>query len=97
MGHQGFPEDEGCHFRIGAVVQEKIQGMECIPPFSFLDMSVKMQGQTCNSLCNYSDTGINRRRLHGIFLRHLFSGRRRSKEKPEHRRFGQLRFIPAFE
>jgi hypothetical protein len=65
--------------------------------FSFLDMSVKMQGQTCNSLCNYSDTGINRRRLHGIFLRHLFSGRRRSKEKPEHRRFGQLRFIPAFE
>jgi len=65
-------------------MQEKVQRMSCISLFTFINIAIKVQGQACNGLSDDSDTSVNRRRLHGVFLRHLFAGKGRSKEKPEY-------------
>ena len=83
VGHQRFPEDKGCHLRVGLAIQNLIQRM--IPRLFLVAVivchPVQMQRQCRNGLCQQTDTGIHSRDLHGCFLIHLLPGIGAAKHK----------------
>ncbi len=83
VGHQRFPEDKGCHFRIWLAIQNLVQRM--IPCLFLVAVVVRhpvqVQRQGGNGFCQQTDTGIHSRDLHSSFLIHLLPGIGTAKHK----------------
>lgn len=62
--HERFPENEGCHFGIRLVMQQKIKRVLRHSLFSVIGVLVNVQRQLCNCLRQHSHTGINCDDLH---------------------------------
>ena len=83
VGHHRFPEDKGCHFRVGLPIQNLVQRMisRLLLIAVFVCHPVQMQRKCRNGLCQQTDTGVHGRNLHGGFFIHLLPGIGTAKHK----------------
>ena len=82
VGHEGFPEHEGTHFRVWLVMEQQIQWV--VDGFLFaavLGVAVEVQRQASHGLRQDADAGIHRCHLHGAPLGDSFAGGGAAKEK----------------
>ena len=82
MGHEGFPEHEGTHFRVWLVMEQQIQRVvDSLFLTAVLGVTVEVKGQASHGLCQDADAGIHRRHLHGAPLGDGLAGGGAAEEK----------------
>ena len=69
VGHKGFPEHEGTHFRVRFVMEQEIQRVaDSLFLAAVLSVAVQIQRQASHGLRQDADAGVHRRHLHGAPL-----------------------------
>ena len=80
--HEGFPEDKGTHLRIRFIMQKPVKAM--VDGFlltAVFRIPIHIQRQACHRLRQDTDTGVNRRHLHGCSFIDSFARCRTTHEK----------------
>ena len=73
--HEGFPEHERTHLRVRLIVEQAVERMverHCLA--AAVRVFVEVQRQSCHSLGEDADAGVNRSHLHGTAFCYRFSG-----------------------
>lgn len=73
--HKRFPEHEGTHLRVRLIVEQAVERMverHCLA--AAVRVFVEVQRQSCHSLGEDADAGVNRSHLHGTAFCYRFSG-----------------------